>query len=124
MEGRTGGKAAARFGATREERIIDQLPHAPLVPEQMRARRALQSEQVLMVAVLEDAITCVQRAAEQSRTGFEWNTTRVQRETVAWFAATDYRWPFSFVRICEAVGLDPGRIREKLAIAGRAEAAA
>jgi hypothetical protein len=71
----------------------------------------LQPEKRLMLAVLEDAVTTYQRYAI--------STQRDEREdfaeVVRWFTAADQRWPFSFRNICEALGLEPDRLRHGLA---------
>jgi hypothetical protein len=37
------------------------------------------------------------------------------REVEQWFRSRDGQWPFSFERVCEALDLDPSRIRRRLA---------
>jgi hypothetical protein len=36
------------------------------------------------------------------------------REVEQWFRSRDTQWPFSFERVCEALDLDPGRLRRRL----------
>jgi hypothetical protein len=55
----------------------------------------LEPEKALMLAVLEDAITCIQK-------GKRWF-----RETVDWIVTDDDDWLFSFNNICETLCLDP-----------------
>ena len=62
-----------------------------------------------MLAVLEDALYCYRLG-----TG---STTRIQRlayEADAWFSSEDERWPFAFLNVCRALGLDPAEIRRAL----------
>jgi hypothetical protein len=66
-------------------------------------------ELALMYAVLEDAFLCLQQmgvAAPQVR----------RRAYLAekWFFSDDYQWIFSFISICDVLGLDPAYMRKKL----------
>ena len=36
------------------------------------------------------------------------------REVEQWFRSRDERWPFSFERVCEALDMDPARVRRRL----------
>jgi hypothetical protein len=62
----------------------------------------------LMRAVLADAIYCFHlgRGRRQTR--------RLAQEAQAWFSSEDERWPFSFVNVCCALGLDPASVRRSL----------
>jgi hypothetical protein len=66
-------------------------------------------ERALMLAVLEDAVHCL--AGELGPTG-ERPTLAAEART--WFMTCDPRWPFSFVNICDAIGLDADRVRRQL----------
>ena len=55
----------------------------------------------LMVAVLEVALEDASDMAD--RTG-----------AAAWVTSTDRGWPFSFENICEALDVDPCRVRQEL----------
>jgi hypothetical protein len=66
------------------------------------------SEKALMAAVLEQA---------RKEYAFYFGKTGVRRrrmwaETDAWFRSDDLRWPFSFVNICLALGLDVELVRK------------
>ncbi len=63
----------------------------------------------LMRAVLEDAIYCFNLEAEKTT-----RTRRLVREAQAWFSSDDERWPFAFVNVCRALGLDPASVRRTL----------
>jgi hypothetical protein len=64
----------------------------------------------LMRAVLNDAIMCYQkRFVSQSR-----RAHRLAREAEAWLFCNDDRWPFSFVNICGALGIEPAILRRRL----------
>lgn len=71
---------------------------------------ALRGEVALMYAVLEDAVRCFQ---EQFISGGQ-HAKRLGREAEAWFFSEDQQWPFSFVNICAALGLDTAYIRQGL----------
>jgi hypothetical protein len=75
--------------------------------ERRRAGQAA-SEPVLrlLAAILEDALREVARGAATPRA-----RRRAFRDTLAWLRADDERWPFSFVNVCEGLGLDARAIR-------------
>ena len=58
----------------------------------------------LMLAVLDNAVHCY-----CGRSG------RIQTQAEAWVWGRDSRSPFSFVVVCEVLGLDPGAVRRALA---------
>jgi hypothetical protein len=64
----------------------------------------------LMQAVLEDAINCFQRRSSKKAQ----NAQRLAREAEEWLLSNDLDWPFSFLNICSALGLDPDYIRRGL----------
>ena len=72
----------------------------------------LQPEKRLMFAVLADAI----RTATQQEVAVRQRRCQLIREAKAWFAADDQEWPFSFVSICDALGIDAARLRRRLAL--------
>ena len=67
-------------------------------------------ETALMLAVLEDALACFQRGFVNGRR----RTQRLAREAEAWFLSDDDHWPFAFVFICAALGLEPAYIRREI----------
>lgn len=68
-------------------------------------------ESALMYAVLDDAINCFQKQfAMRGRLA-----QRLAREAEEWLFSNDRSWPFSFVNICEALGVDPEYLRLGLA---------
>ena len=74
----------------------------PLLPAQYaelsRRSEPTQSERRLMLAVLSDAIVLYQtRAPGTPRHDFE--------EAQRWILSDDRAWPYSFVNICEALGI-------------------
>ena len=83
-----------------------------LVPESYPTVAAAlwQPERRLMLAVLEDAIDAYLGNAGAPR------GIRLARfkEASNWFRSEDTEWPFSFVNICDACGLDAATIRRML----------
>jgi hypothetical protein len=78
------------------------------VQVQPRARADVLPEMRLMVAVLQDAVDCIRKRSAADPTG------RTARDAAAWMSSRDTDWPFSFERICEALGLDADRVRAVL----------
>ncbi len=70
----------------------------------------LEPEKILMLAVLQDAIICLQKyRASGSR-----RNKRLFDEAKEWIQLDDRDWPFSFNNVCEAVSLNPGYLRRGL----------
>ena len=94
---------------------------AIVLPGQFGARRSvLQAEQRLALAVLEDAVSCVQRFA-RARTSQD---RRLLVEAEAWLFSDEDTGPFSCVNVCASLGLDVAYLRRGLlAWADRARAA-
>jgi hypothetical protein len=77
----------------------------------LRASQASDPERRLMVAILEDAVSSLakdpRRCARQQRKAFE--------EAHSWVNAQDSEdWVFSFTKVCETLGFDPGYLRRGL----------
>jgi len=71
---------------------------------------SLQPEKRLMLAVLEDGVGTFQKyAGAPGRRG-----RRLFAEAEEWFASDDSDWPFAFVSICQALGLEPRYVRKGL----------
>lgn len=68
---------------------------------------SLQPEKHLMVAVLADAVGAVQKNV----TARDRRARLLFVEAMEWFQSDDTDWPFSFVNICHALGLEPGYLR-------------
>ena len=62
-----------------------------------------------MYAVLEDAFLCFHKQFETER-----RFVRRAREAERWFFSDDAHWLFSFVSVCDVLGLEPYYIRKKL----------
>ena len=68
-------------------------------------------ERRLMIAVLEDAVSCLakdpRRIPRQQRKSYE--------EAYRWINSSDSaEWVFSFTSVCETLGFDPGYLRRGL----------
>jgi hypothetical protein len=86
-----------------------------ILPDQFyanfKANQHREPERRLMVAILEDAVSCLslnpQRCNLKQRKQYE--------EAAEWvFAEDETEWIFSFRGICDALGLDPGYLRRGL----------
>jgi len=92
---------------------------ADIVPESFPTVAAAlwQPERRLMLAVLEDAIdTYVKHVTSPRGIG------RARYNEVAnWFRSEDSEWPFSFVSICETLGLEPPVVRRMLVRRARSQ---
>lgn len=80
---------------------------SPVIHQDPQFPEALLRELRLRAAVLIDAIRCLEPSAD----AYQRKLTRHARR---WFLNTDGSQPFSFVGVCDALGLDPGRIRRSL----------
>lgn len=69
------------------------------------ATRALKR---LMLAVLEDALRCLQSYAGAHSA----SARRAYLQTKAWIAERDGNGPFAFETICEVLGIEPDRLRK------------
>jgi hypothetical protein len=84
-------------------------------------RQTLEPERELILAVLEDAVVCFQKYLRSARE----KEKRLFEDTEEWFVSDDREWIFSFINICDLLGLDPDYVRKGLwrwreaAIAGR-----
>ena len=68
-------------------------------------------ERRLMRAVLKDALAVLFKYdATQDRRG-----QRLLAEAQHWLESDDAYWPFSFVNVCDALGLEPSCVRERVA---------
>lgn len=75
-----------------------------------RRRFYLQPEQVLMLAVLEDAVMCFQ----DNVTAVAPRKQMLFREAEEWIFNDDKSYLFSFDNICEGIGLNPDYLRRGL----------
>jgi hypothetical protein len=73
-------------------------------------RTILEGERRLMLAVLEDAVSCFQKHAGATRP----RGRRLFQEAEDWFFAEETNWPFSFESICIVLGINAGYFRRGL----------
>ena len=64
----------------------------------------------LMLAVLEDAVQCIERGRRSRR----FRTQRLAAEAHAWVRSDDRHWPFSFANVCDVLGFDADALRRRL----------
>jgi hypothetical protein len=64
-----------------------------------------------------DLAAGVLKQARQDLRRFRNATSRIERELYLdayyWFRSNDYTWPFSFLNVCQLLGLDPEAVREE-----------
>jgi hypothetical protein len=65
-------------------------------------------ERRLMLAVLDDAIRVLETQPYGSR------ARRLRAETDRWLAADEREWPYSYVNVCDGLGIDPARLRTRV----------
>ncbi len=86
----------------------------PLLPEQFaetaRALEAAEPERRLLLAVLCDAIVVFQRRAA----GYGGSASRSTGEAERWILSDDRRWLYSFVNVCESLGIAHEPLRRAL----------
>ena len=78
--------------------------------DRFRGHSILEGERRLMLAVLEDAVSCFQKYAGATRQRGQ----RLFHEAEEWFQDEDESWPFSFASICTVLGIDAAYFREQL----------
>jgi hypothetical protein len=85
-----------------------------VLPEQLcgppRCAAHTQGEIALRSAVLNDALGCFLKQFVKDGQ----RTRRLAKEAEEWLFDDDDRWPFSFVNICHALGIEPARLRRDL----------
>ena len=64
----------------------------------------------LMLAILEDAVRCIEAGCWHSR----GRARRLAAEAEAWVRCERRDWPFSFVNLCEVLGFDVDAMRGQL----------
>lgn len=91
-----------------------------ILPAQFYAGRGSQHwtpEQRLCHAILTDAVEVLRL---RTAAVLDVKQRVLVMDTLTWLRATDYEWPFSFVNLCDALGLDVDATRAAL-LAGRAQ---
>jgi hypothetical protein len=85
-----------------------------ILPSQHFGPRCKQApEQRLMIAVLHDALDCLEKY--RFATGRQGG--RLFREAKRWFLADEPDWPYSFECICGVLDLDSDAVRQRLGVA-------
>ena len=84
-----------------------------ILPSQHFSRGAPVPEQRLMIAVLQEAIDCI----EKYRTARDSRGRRLFEEARHWLLSQETDWPYSFQRICETVDLDSKTVCRRLGLA-------
>jgi len=95
-------------------------PDLILPSQHFRQPEKLAPEHRLMIAVLDDAIRCVER----NRVSTDMHGQRAFREAQQWLLAQEPNWPYSFERICAVLDLDANAVRFRLLFAPQRQAAA
>jgi hypothetical protein len=87
-----------------------------ILPEQFFAAPSPSSqsrgEYALMRAVLEEAVGCI----ENQFVSPHQRALQLAREAEEWVRSHETRWPFAFVNVCAALGLDADYVRRQLAL--------
>jgi hypothetical protein len=73
-------------------------------------RMEVMGEFILVQAILREAIRTYQKYAVKKGT----RATRLFRDVNEWFSSDDRQWFFSFVNVCDTLGLEPTYIRTGL----------
>jgi hypothetical protein len=85
-------------------------PDIILPSQHFGPRRKQAPEQRLMIAVLHDALDCV----EKYRFATSARGRRLFHEAKRWLLADEADWPYSFECICGALDLDSNAVRQRL----------
>jgi hypothetical protein len=100
------------FGQPVADSLPPSLEWGAVIPVQLPNRGGLHNPPTgvprLMAAILEDAMHVYIRERGSSR------QSRAFHEARMWIHSNDRKWVFSFLRICEALNLDPFRMRRRL----------
>src|SRR5262245_8156551 len=68
----------------------------------------------LMLAVLADAVRCIERGNWRRHAG----NRKQAAEAATWVLSDSREWPFAFASICDVLGLDVGAVRARLLVDG------
>jgi hypothetical protein len=88
-------------------------PHVILPAQHFNPPKRLAPEHRLMVAVLDDAVRCV----EKYRFPTDARSRRLFHEAKQWLLAAEPHWPYSFECICAVLDLDANAVRHRLRLA-------
>ena len=76
----------------------------------MGLSRQLEGEKRLMLAVLKDAVECLEKY-RRSRVS---TSRELYHNALAWVEDKNTDWLFSFTNVCDLLGFDPDYLRESL----------
>jgi hypothetical protein len=97
-----------------DETEIERITAVAVLPGQIPAGRRLDAdvsgERALMLAILEDAAWCIMRGRSRRR----YAIRALAADAASWVEADDRAWPFSFVNICDVLGVDADALRVRL----------
>lgn len=92
---------------------VDLLQSHGILPVQYFRLRTLRPEHLLMMAVLDDAVRCV----EEYRFATDPRGRRLFHEAKQWLLTTEPHWPYCFEHICDVLDLDADAVRHRLQLA-------
>jgi hypothetical protein len=93
----------------------DSVKPSPRSRNARRPSRAAEPEKRLMAAVLQTALDDHLGSVSRRAAGYVFPPDRRQHHAAAAYVASgDRRWPFSFENLCEALNVDPARLRYEL----------
>ena len=108
----TGLQATASYNVSSGEHIETLFQPDPLVPAQyldgFRRQSPLEPERELVLAMLEDAVVSFQKYLGSTRE----KEKRIFAEIEEWFGSDDREWIFSFLNVCDLLGLDADYLRK------------
>jgi hypothetical protein len=86
----------------------------PALPSQFHdiwgRSRYVSPERALVLAILEQALGDLEKYRYATRR----RQQRLYMEAYKWVASDDREWPYSFVNLCETLGVSPESVRERL----------
>lgn len=88
-----------------------------LPSQHFAAPKKVAPEYRLMIAVLENAITCVTKY----RSATDTRGRRLFDEEQQWLFSEDTHWPYAFVCICDVLDLDVDTVRRRLGLIAAAQ---
>ena len=88
------------------------MPDVVLPSQYLAANRKPTPELRLLVAVMQEAIKCV----EKYRFATNQRGQRIFREVTQWLYAGLSDWPYSFEQICDHLDLDANSVRRQLRV--------
>jgi hypothetical protein len=101
-------------GLSMEERVTSLFQPDTLMPEQyletFRRKLYLEPEKKLLLAVMEDAISCFQKYLFSK----DGKGKALFLEAQEWILDEDTDWLFSFANVCEMLGFEPSYLRDGL----------